>query len=182
MMLNSTLDELAHKEEKLIALIDNFKGYLEEKDAFNQKSGIYSQFAQIFLEYAHLALNGNIEALKRAIFYIWYQQAEPYELSGIKNIDNEAAVKIVSMLESMMLKNALDAELKWMLNWYTTDSWIFESFLKSTIFEDFKRQDHFNTENCDYEQFTEIAKTENSKYNYKNRGQLGNYWLSVSRK
>lgn len=169
-MINPELEALTQREITLLAKMRLMVGgYFEEREEFQKGFNIYDEWLEIFLAYAELSLEGNIEALKRAIFFIWYNHAEPYELSGIKHIDKKISAKVLDKLNTMIIEGVVDLELRWMLPWYF--------FICDYYISDYPGLDAL----IKFSQKNELLyKTEKRKSSFENRGQLGNYWNSIS--
>ena len=63
-------------------------------------------------------MTGNLEAIKRALFIIWYEGSEPYWLSGIRDLPQGQKNIFLRDLESRVIAGEIDGELKEMLRYY----------------------------------------------------------------
>ena len=79
---------------------------------------IYADYAVIHCEYVELAVEGNAEALKRALFLQWYRVTEPSYLCGLSDLDLAAEHRLLLLVDRLCASNGLDAELGWMLPYY----------------------------------------------------------------
>jgi hypothetical protein len=79
---------------------------------------IYADYAVIHREYVELAMEGDAEALKRAMFLQWYRVTEPSFLCGVSNLNPAAEHRLLLLVDSLCESNRLDAELSWMLPYY----------------------------------------------------------------
>ncbi len=113
----NTVDDIG-KEEAALRLKMPVDGFAENRDEFLTNSGLYDEWRKIYKQYVDLAETGDIEALKRAIFYAWYQLAEPGWLSGISDLPDEQTKSVVFVLEDHLSQGLKDAELEIMLPYY----------------------------------------------------------------
>lgn len=167
MDIKSDIHQLTQKEVALLKRMMR-NGFFEELEVFNEEFNVYAEWAEIFIEYANLALAGNMEALKRAVFFIWYNIVEPFELSGIKYIDKNVAAKILIKLNALIEENKIDFEFKWMLSYYYS---LFDYYLLG--YTGIDSLIHFCKKN-DY-----LWKGKKDISLFENRGQLGNYWKGL---
>lgn len=158
-----TLDELTALENDWLSRHPS-RGFMEEKDAQCERDGIYEAWRRIFAEYVALARSGNLEALKRALFLAWYEQAEPCPLSGLHLLDAEAKKEVLQLLEDLARQDQLDDELKWMLPYYYS---VADWYLPS----DFPALEKASKKDVDLRELTAC--------NIESRGQLGKYWKSI---
>ncbi|MBI2790327.1 MAG: hypothetical protein HYX61_00085 [Gammaproteobacteria bacterium] len=168
MSIKLDIQQLTQKETALLKKMMR-NGYFEERDAFNEKFDIYAEWAEIFNGYGNLALADDMEALKRAVFFIWYNIVEPVELSGIKYIDKNLAAKVLTMLNTMIEEDKIDCEFKWMLSYYYS---LFDYYLLG--YTGIDSLINFSQQN-DY-----LWKGKKEMSLFENRGQLGNYWKSLN--
>ena len=161
------IEKLTGVENDLLAKMPK-AGNFSDRHLFLSRHGIYDQWEQVFNQYVSLALDGNVEALKRAIFFVWYQVAEPPQLSGIFNLDTVSVVKVIEYLNGLIEGGIKDSELDWMLPYYYQ---IADYYIPSGARADAimlvskKNNDQF---------MLRLDKTE-----FFNRGQLGLYWCSL---
>jgi hypothetical protein len=135
-----------------------------------EDAGVYDAWTMIFRHYAVLARGGDAEALKRALFLVWYGQAEPYWLCGIKieNFDDSLIEEVLQIVNALIAENRLDEEYTWMLPWYYH---IAPYYLdQRDALEGLKRV----SEGEWY-----LYKTGCIESSFADRGQLGKYWRSI---
>jgi hypothetical protein len=118
-----TLEDLTAWEERLVRQLESRPGPLEQRDAQWTRTGLYAEYAAVFTGYADLVEAGRtpeerLEALKRAVFLLWYEGAEPAPLSGLAELPESRVLHILTLLERLCIHDGLDAELRWMLPWY----------------------------------------------------------------
>ena len=153
------------KEEAALQMRMPAGGYIEYRDQYIKEHGLYDAWRTIYLKYVKLAQGNDLEALKRATFYSWYQLSEPGWLSGISELPENQTRIVVDLLESYLGTKAEDEELKHMLRYYMAV--------------------------CDYylERFYPIPNIQNLSVgggglgrilpghtNWEYRGQMGDYW------
>lgn len=136
-----------------------------------REMGVYDAWRMIFEQYVFLAREGDEEALKRALFLAWYEQAEPDWLTGVKDLDGRLIEEIFHRTNTFAEKDELDTELCWMLPWYYhVAPWYLDPFddLEALKRISRGRWDAYR-ERC-------------AESSFEGRGQLGLYWRSVQRK
>lgn len=90
-------------------------GLTEESPEYQS---IFADYAAIHREYVELAIGGDTEALKRALFLQWYRVTEPSSLCGVSDLDTSAEHRLLMLVDSLCESNRLDSELGWMLPYY----------------------------------------------------------------
>lgn len=130
---------------------------------------VYEAWNKIFGLYVVEARNGDVEALKRALFLYWYSWAEPCWLSGICVLDDDLSIEVLGMVNNIVKNGALDIEFKWMISCYyaVADLYIdnFEGF------DELKKISKI----IDSDLWMEYIE----KACFSGRGQMGNYWQSI---
>ncbi|MCW5864110.1 MAG: hypothetical protein KIT52_13520 [Anaerolineae bacterium] len=79
---------------------------------------IFADYAAIHREYVEMAVDGNEEALKRALFLQWYCVTEPWFLCGLLDLDALAERRLLMLVDTLCASKRLDKELSWMLSYY----------------------------------------------------------------
>ncbi len=162
------LETLAQKELDLLNHLQTFEGSTEEKNDMVVYFGIADAYEKIHKDYTLIA-DRNLEALKRAIFIIWYGIAEPACHSGIVILDEEAKSQTFEILNEIIEKGKLDFELKWMLYHYDRLDLLFQQIENYTHIKQFLlKQDKVNLPN------------KIDKEKMRQRGQMGHYWNSLN--
>ena len=139
-----------------------------------EESQIYPEYANIYQEYSTLALQGDLEALKRAFFIQWFGFIEPKYLTGIDYdlLPKSSVAAILKELDRKIKEKDIDQEMEALLNWgYAVVDFYFDAIegapnLKAYLFTVNKNEDTFPKFDLDI---------------MKNRGILGQYYLSISR-
>ena len=122
-----TIEQIANLETELYStVLDLYKkgptGELTER-----LKTVFDSYKQVHEHYSGLAKEQD-EALKRGLFIQWYAMTEPSYLTGIGELNEEAEKNIIKLVEDKIQNNALDNELKWMLNYYANWDFVFERF------------------------------------------------------
>jgi hypothetical protein len=162
-----TNKELAEKENYLHSIVIDIYYNGENTKSKEILEDVFVYYNKIFTEYVNLA-NTDDEALKRSLFIQWYSISEPNYLTGIPELDTETEIRLCEILENKIKNNLLDSELKWMLNYYAIWDYIYERFEKFIEINKFIK-------NRNEEHLPKINKKE-----MENRGQMGEYWNSLS--
>ncbi|MDQ3649730.1 MAG: hypothetical protein M3458_05505 [Acidobacteriota bacterium] len=168
------LDSLNSVEGQLLSRVEQVTGLMKEKHEQLRESGVYTEYGKVYEAYVELieSESEGLEALKRATFLLWYEQAEPSCFSGVFGLSEESSRRVLESLERRAEANVLDSELKWMLPFYdTVAEWMFakpdlpnlRAFLSRSDPESWQRM------GLKAEDFT-------------GRGQMGEYWLSIIRR
>ena len=115
-----TLDDLASWETRVAVIVAQTTGDPEERDRALERSGLYAEYPAILSGY--LALldeeRSGLEALKRAVFLVWYSAMEPPMLSGIAELPDSAVRGTLEALDRACREGTIDDEMRWMLRWY----------------------------------------------------------------
>ncbi|GAA3927607.1 hypothetical protein [Litoribacillus peritrichatus] len=142
-------------------------GTFEERHKFLEGNGIYQEWRGLFEKYSELAFSGDIEALKRTLFFIWYQCSEPNQLSGLNKLDEKITEKVLREIDSLVELNKLDNELEFMLPYYfQVCEWYFERFNKLNALSKASKIK------------SELWQVEAPKCKWLSRGRMGEYWSS----
>lgn len=171
----TTLDELTAEEDRLSRIIEGASGQIEDRDHYLEEHGVYDAYAIVYQRYVALALRGDVEALKRAIFLQWYAVAEPYWLSGIPDPANLPMRSMLAVANEQITQGSLDIELQWMLpyyfmilEWYVSANYIgpVDEF---TILINFSRENQRHPSDLILDADT-----------FRGRGAMGDYWVSIA--
>jgi hypothetical protein len=166
------LESLNLAEQELLSQVGNVTGLMEEKFLQLEENGTFVEYSKIYEAYVDLieSKTEGLEALKRSLFLLWYEQAEPSCFTGISGLSKNASRKVFSELESRTKTKTLDLELQWMLPFYKLIAeWVFES-----------RTDLPNLQRFLATAKSELYLQELKAENFLERGQMGNYWTSIS--
>lgn len=161
-----SLESTSDKEFKLLAEMPD-GGSFEERDKFLSDHGLYNRWAVVFEEYVELAKAGDIESLKRALFFSWYRLAEPGILSGLKLLSEGSVEIIIELTDKLAQSKSLDEELSYMIPFYfQVCDYYFEpkSRFTSLLF----------ASNSNHDLWQEAA----ARSHWQKRGIMGEYWQS----
>jgi hypothetical protein len=167
------LEALNLAEQQLFSRVRDATGLMEEKFLQLEQNGIFAEYGKIYEAYVDLieSETDGLEALKRSLFLLWYEQAEPPCFTGISGLSATASQKVFSSLEHRVEAGALDLELQWMLPFYNeVAEWVF-----------YRAADLPNLQRFLVAADAELWLQELKAENFLERGQMGCYWTSVSR-
>ena len=163
-----TVNDIGIEEEVLFKRMP-LGGHIEQRDCFLSKNSLYEAWGEIYVKYVKLTQCNDLEALKRALFFAWYQLAEPSWLSGIRELPDQETRTVIEALERFLEQGVEDQELSYMLPYYMS---ICDYYLER--FYPLPNIQKISTEkSCD-------VGVKAIKSNWLHRGQMGKYWLSVA--
>jgi hypothetical protein len=115
-----TLRDLAGWESRVAMIVAQTRGDPEERDRALERSGLYAEYPAILSGYLALLEDdaSRLEALKRAVFLVWYSAIEPPMLSGIAELPESAVRATLEALERACREGSVDDEMRWMVAWY----------------------------------------------------------------
>lgn len=115
-----TLRDLAAWESRVASIVARTEGAPEERDRALERSGVYAEYPAILSGYLELLDDEEsaLEAMKRAVFLIWYSGIEPAMESGIAELPELTVRATLDELEAVCRRQAYDEELQAMLAWY----------------------------------------------------------------
>jgi hypothetical protein len=108
-------EELAALEEQWLHQQRSLAG---DRDRLYEQTGVYEAWQDIFRHYVALAKQGDLEALKRALYFVWAQCSISRLTTGIKDLDSQAIREAFGVANRLAQDGRLDAELQWMLSYY----------------------------------------------------------------
>ncbi len=162
-----TIEELTIREQRLIRLVENAEGTIEQKYAAIEALGVFDEYKIIHREYAALS-SMHPEALKRAVFLYWYLCVEPPCYTGLNDLCPDAISITMENLNTSLQNGVVDYELNWMLSYY---------FVWDYVFRKFQYLDSIA-------KLLMVKESDLPKIIDKNfmtqRGQMGNYWNSLT--
>ncbi|MBM4025738.1 MAG: hypothetical protein FJ280_10075 [Planctomycetes bacterium] len=109
------VQQLATLEEKWLK---TQRGLVGDREVLYEQAGVYAAWRDIFGHYAALARTGDLEALKRALYFVWAQRSIGHLITGLKDLDPETVQEVLRLAEARARDDSLDAELQWMLSYY----------------------------------------------------------------
>jgi hypothetical protein len=117
-----TLRDLAAWESRVAMLVAQADGQLDERDRTLERSGLYAEYPAILSGYLALLDDEEswLEALKRAVFIVWYSAVEAPMLTGIAELPESGVRATLEAIEAACREGRIDDELRWMLAWYNS--------------------------------------------------------------
>ncbi|MCL4553898.1 MAG: hypothetical protein M1565_02025, partial [Actinobacteria bacterium] len=105
-----SLKELAGREMAVLQRAHAAVGLIEEKEVLLREAGVYSASASIHAAYIALTAppESNPEALKRAVFLGWYDDAEPGWITGVEDLPSDQVRQALELLDSARLGGRID--------------------------------------------------------------------------
>jgi len=107
--------QLAAVEEEWL---NKQRGLVGDREILYERDGVYAAWRDVFGQYVALVRKGDLEALKRALFFVWAQCSIGHLTTGIKELDEEAVRETFDIADKLVRDGRLDAELEWMLPYY----------------------------------------------------------------
>ncbi|MFZ7115102.1 MAG: hypothetical protein ACO1G9_06990 [Bacteroidota bacterium] len=161
------LTDLNRQEKELYEQVERIEGPLEIRRIKVNENGISDKYKSIHSEYSNLATE-SIEALKRAVFLQWYSVVEPFEFTGLNELDAKDCKNNFLLLEVLLLNDDVDLELLEMIKfYYSISDWCFLNYLKdSRVLKLLKGND-------------DDGINKNVLESTKDRGLMGDYWNSL---
>ena len=86
-----------------------------DRESLYEQAGVYVAWQDIFRQYVALAREGDIEALKRALYFAWAERSMGSLVTGIKDLDENLVRETLGLADRLAQDGRLDAELEWML-------------------------------------------------------------------
>ena len=169
------LEELNSAEQTLLSRVESATGLMEEKHLQLQQNGVHAEYRKIYEAYVEMITSETewLEALKRSVFLLWYEQAEPSCFSGLFELPETAHQKVFNSLERRAEAGDLDLELKWMLPYYDMIAeWVFEQRKGLQNLQVFLTDNRVDNR--------ELWLQELKAENFVGRGQMGDYWTSIA--
>jgi hypothetical protein len=169
-----TIQQLAIDESRLLAVVEQAHGLMEEKTEQLGRAGVFDRYRAVHTAYARLLTHpgDGLEALKRALFLQWIAQFEPSCFTGVHEVEAGAEQRVIAAAQQTLADGPADTELAVMLRWYDSlTAWYFERFQDAAVLQRYLGRAEVPEGLADV--FTEQSLT--------NRGQMGRYWLSVLR-
>ncbi len=156
------IEQLAAAEEKRLSQQRSLVG---DREILYERDGVYTAWRDLFQQYVALAREGDLEALKRALFFVWAQYSMSHLMTGIKDLADELVRETLGIADKRTQDGRLDAELEWMLPYY----YLIEPFYLDRLddLDALKQASRLNP--FSYRQSCLEA-------SFERRGQMGTYW------
>ncbi|MCL5281278.1 MAG: hypothetical protein M1376_15365 [Planctomycetes bacterium] len=109
------VEQLAALEEKRL---NHQRSLVGDRETLYEREGVYAAWREMFGQYAALARKGDLEALKRALFFVWAERSMSHLMTGIEDLGEDTVREILGLADRLTRDGRLDAELEWMLPYY----------------------------------------------------------------
>jgi hypothetical protein len=158
----------------VLASIRGATGTIDERDAQITRSGMYAEYPAIIRAYYEIFSGSEsnahrLEALKRAVFLVWYSFTAASTDTGISELAESFVREILSSLEWSIEHGPTDEELRMMVAWYR------DAF--GAPFEFFGPVKGLDAWIRDVS--SDDARTSLTGSHWTGRGQLGLYWAAT---
>jgi hypothetical protein len=167
-----TLSSIAGWERAIAASVRGATGTIAERDQQLERSGLYGEYPAILNAYIDLfnEPSSSLEALKRALFIVWYAAVEVPTISGIAELPDRSVRTVIEELGARLRSGDADEELHWMLAWYHAHgAHLFEMYVAEPSVERAARE-------AGPDSWRHARPTQAS---LRERGQLGDYWRAM---
>jgi hypothetical protein len=109
------VEQLAAVEEKWLTKQRSLVG---DREILYERDGVYAAWRDVLEQYVGLARKDDLEALKRALFFIWAECSMSPLITGLKDLGGEIIRETLGLADKLARDGVLDAELEWMLPYY----------------------------------------------------------------
>ena len=109
------VEQIATVEEEWL---NKQRSLVGDREVLYERDGIYAAWRRVFGQYMALAREGDLEALKRAVFFVWAECSMGHLMTGIRDLDRETVRETLAIADELARDARLDAELQWMLSYY----------------------------------------------------------------
>jgi len=109
------VEQIAAVEEKWL---NKQRSLVGDRETLYEREGVYAAWRDMFGQYAALTREGDLEALKRALFFAWAECSMSHLMTGIKDLGEEIIRETLGVADKLVRDARLDAELEWMLPYY----------------------------------------------------------------
>ena len=117
-----TLDGIARREAEIFSVVEQATGDMEQKYAALAAAGVFDAYADVLARYVDQLDSSalGLEALKRAVFLVWYDLAEPGCFTGLRDLPEPQVRDVLNRLDAAVGRGLLDSEFEAMLGHYHT--------------------------------------------------------------
>lgn len=161
-MKSMSVEQLATVEEQWLKKQRSLTG---DKESLYEQTGVHAAWRDIFEQYAVLAKEGDLEALKRALYLAWARCSMSCLITGIKDLDEQRIGEILDIADKLARDGQLDAELEWMLPYYY--------LVERSYLDRFQSLDALKQASREHP-FLYRQRSLDSSFDH--RGQMGEYW------
>jgi hypothetical protein len=156
------IKQLASLEEKWLK---TQRGLAGDRETLYEQAGVYAAWQKIFGQYVALAREGDLEALKRALYFAWARRSIGHLVTGIKDLDEDLIGETLGIADGLARNSRLDAELEWMLPYYY--------LVDRSYLDRYQSLDALRQASCKHAFLYRQRCLESS---FDHRGQMGEYW------
>ncbi len=154
--------QLATVEEQWLKKQHSLSG---DKDSLYEQAGVYAAWRDILGQYVVLAKEGDLEALKRALYLTWAERSMSRLITGIKDLDEDSIRAVFEMADKLVRDGRLDTELEWMLPYYyLVERSYLDRFENLDALKQASREHPF------------LYRQRSLDVSFDQRGQMGDYW------
>ncbi|OHB64906.1 MAG: hypothetical protein A2Y76_12810 [Planctomycetes bacterium RBG_13_60_9] len=108
-------EELAVLEEEWLS---RQRSPTKDRAALYERIGVYAAWRDIFKQYVARAREGDVEAVKRALYLVWAERSGDPLLTGVKGLDEGSIIEVFHLVDGLARAGRIDGELQWMLPYY----------------------------------------------------------------
>ncbi len=160
--LSMNVDQLATAEEKWLT---KQRGLVGDRETLYEREGVYAAWRDLFGQYVALARQGDLEALKRALFFVWAECSISHLMTGIQDLGEEIVREALGIADTLARESGLDGELQWMLPYYyLVEPLYLDCFEDLDALKQASRVNHF------------LYRQRCLEASFDHRGQMGEYW------
>jgi len=156
------VEELATLEEEWL---HKQRSLVRDRETLYEQMGIYAAWRGILAQYVALAREGDVEALKRALYFVWAQRSIARLITGLKDLDEGMIREILEIADKLAEDGRLDAELEWMLPYYY--------IVERSYLDRFEDLDALKTVSREH---PFLYRQRCLEVSFEHRGQMGDYW------
>ncbi len=156
------IEQLATREEEWLS---KQRSFVRDRETLYEQTGVYAAWRNIFGQYVALAREGDLEALKRALYFAWADRSIAQLITGLKDLDEGMIRETLEIADKLAEEGPLDAELEWMLPYYYV---VERSYLDR--FEDLDALKKASREH------PFLYRQRCLDVSFDHRGQMGDYW------
>jgi len=154
--------QLAAVEEEWL---NKQRSLVGDREVLYEQEGVYAAWRELFGQYVALAQKGDLEALKRSLFFVWAQCSINHLVTGIKNLAEEIIRETLGIADKLARDGALEAELEWMLPYYyVVEPSYLDRFDNLDALKQASRTNPF------------LYRQRSLDASFDHRGQMGEYW------
>ncbi len=156
------VEQIAAVEEEWL---NSQRSLVGDRETLYERDGVYAAWRDVFQQYVALTRKGDLEALKRALFFVWAECSMSHLMTGIKDLDEETVREALGIADKLARDARVDAELEWMLPYY---------YLVAPLYLD--RFEELDTLKQASRVNLFLYRRRCLEASFEHRGQMGEYW------